>query len=320
MWLSGFNNSFITYLSEINMEAFLKSIPYSGPLLKITILILLILIIKLFLKILKKLLPRVIKKKSVQYHIQDITALMSGLIFLALAIIFFAIEIKEFPIPFSIIGAGIAFSLQEVIASLAGRIVIVTTGLYHIGDRIQIGEIQGDVINIGFMRTSLMEIGNWVKADLYSGRIIHLTNSSVLKENVVNYSEAFPFVWDEIIVPVRYGSNQHVAREILLTITNQIVATYKVSAKEKWKNVKEQYMIEMPSFDPVVTLIANDNWLEFTLRYLVPYNERRSTKDKLFLNIVDMFAQTEGEVEFASMTIEITNFPKLAVDISKPAP
>ena len=263
MWLSGFNNSFITYLSEINMEAFLKSIPYSGPLLKITILILLILIIKLFLKILKKLLPRVIKKKSVQYHIQDITALMSGLIFLALAIIFFAIEIKEFPIPFSIIGAGIAFSLQEVIASLAGRIVIVTTGLYHIGDRIQIGEIQGDVINIGFMRTSLMEIGNWVKADLYSGRIIHLTNSSVLKENVVNYSEAFPFVWDEIIVPVRYGSNQHVAREILLTITNQIVATYKVSAKEKWKNVKEQYMIEMPSFDPAVTLIANDNWLEF---------------------------------------------------------
>ena len=300
------------------MEAFLKSIPYSGSLLKITILILLILIIKLFLKILKKLLPHIIKKKSIQYHIQDISALISGLIFLALAVIFFAIEIKEFPIPFSIIGAGIAFSLQEVIASLAGRIVIVTTGLYHIGDRIQIGEIQGDVINIGFMRTSLMEIGNWVKADLYSGRIIHLTNSSVLKENVVNYSGTFPFVWDEIVVPVRYGSNQHVARQILLTITNQIVAQYKISAKEKWKNVKEQYMIEIPSFDPVVTLIANDNWLEFTLRYLVPYNERRSTKDKLFLNIVDAFAQTEGEVEFASMTIEITNFPKLAVDISKP--
>ena len=136
-------------------------------------------------------------------------------------ILLFAIQIKEFAIPFSVIGAGVAFALQEVIASVAGRIVIVMTNLYQIGDRIQIGERQGDVIHIGFMRTSLMEIGSWVKADQYSGCIIHITNAAVLKENVINYSGEFPFVWDEIVVPVRYGNDQHRARSILLEVRSR---------------------------------------------------------------------------------------------------
>ncbi|MDR3476994.1 MAG: mechanosensitive ion channel [Gammaproteobacteria bacterium] len=300
------------------MESLLESIPYSTPLLKITALIVLAVIIKLLLKILKLFLQHsTIKQNKILYHIQDITALVCGVFFLIITAIVFATEIKEFAIPFSVIGAGIAFSLQEVIASIAGRIIIVTTGLFQVGDRIQVGEIQGDVISIGFMRTSLMEIGNWVKADQHSGRIIHLTNAIILKESVVNYSGAFPFVWDEIVVPVRYGSDQHAARQILLNIVEPIVSPFKTMANEKWLDVKDRYMIDTSNFDPAVTLIANDNWLEFTARYLVPHTARRNIKDKLFQNIVDAFSQTDGKVEFASMTIEITNFPKLAVDVSQ---
>src|SRR3990167_8695468 len=157
------------------MEGLLGSIPYSTPLLKILVLIALVAIIKLSLKILKISLPYVIKKNKLRYHVQDVSALISGLIFLIVAAVFFTSEIKEFAIPFSVIGAGIAFALQEVIASMAGRVVLLVTGLYQVGDRIQIGEIRGDVININFMRTSVMEIGNWIKADQYSGRIIHLS-------------------------------------------------------------------------------------------------------------------------------------------------
>lgn len=299
------------------MDSFLDSIPYSTPLIKMAALVALLILIKLFLKVLKVILPYGIKKNKVSYRIQDISALSCGLIFITFTAIFFAPEIKEFAIPFSVIGAGIAFSLQEVIASIAGRIIIALTGLYHVGDRIQVGDLQGDVINIGFMRTSLMEIGSWVKADQYSGRIVHVTNAIVLKDNVVNYSGTFPFVWDEIIVPVRYGSDQHLARKIILETASVIVDEYAISAEEKWENVKKQYMIGIPKFNPIVTLVANDNWLEFTVRYLVPCESRRSTKDKLFSSIVDAFSKTDAKVEFASMTIEITNFPKLDVDLTK---
>jgi small-conductance mechanosensitive channel len=299
------------------MEGLLESIPYSTPLIKISALIVLLLIMKLIMKCLRLFLRYFIVKNKSRYHIQDLSTLACGLIFILVFVILFASEFKEFAIPFSVIGAGIAFSLQEVIASMAGRIIIVLTSLYQVGDRIQIGEIQGDVINIGFMRTSLMEIGNWVKADQYSGRIVHVTNAIVLKDNVVNYSGTFPFVWDEIVVPVRYGSDQHLARKILLSITRQHVEEHILVAADKWKNVKEEYMVGTPNFEPAVALVANDNWLEFSLRYIVPYESRRNTKDKLFLNIVDAFGKTDGKVEFASMTIEITNLPKLDVCIGK---
>ena len=94
------------------MENLLGSIPYSTPLLKMMALVVLVVIIKIFLKILKISLPYVIKKNKLRYHIQDISALICGLAFLVFAAIFFASEIKEFAIPFSVIGAGIAFSLQ----------------------------------------------------------------------------------------------------------------------------------------------------------------------------------------------------------------
>lgn len=299
------------------MENLIASIPYSTTTLKIITLIILGILLKLFFKILRAVLPHVIKANRTRYYLQDISGLICGLVFAITTIIFFATQIKEFAIPFSVIGAGIAFALQEVIASVAGRVIIVMTHLYQIGDRIQIGDRQGDVIHISFMRTSLMEIGSWVKADQYSGRIVHITNATILKENVINYSGTFPFVWDEIVVPVRYGNDQHMARRILLDVTAKIVNQYETIAGEKWQDVKARYLIDTPDFSPAVTLVANDNWMEFTIRYIVPHKNRRAIKDKLFIGIVEEFEKTNGQVEFASMTVEITSFPKLNVNTTK---
>lgn len=299
------------------VEHLIASILYSTATLKIVALVALSILLKLFLKTLRILLPHLIKENRTRYYVQDISILTCGLLFSITTIVLFAIQIKEFAIPFSVIGAGVAFALQEVIASVAGRIVIVMTSLYQIGDRIQIGERQGDVIHISFMRTSLMEIGNWVKADQYSGRIVHVTNATVLKENVINYSGSFPFVWDEIVVPVKYGNDQHRARCILLDVTEKIVNQYEATASKQWQDVKTRYLIDTPDFTPAVTLIANDNWMEFTIRYIVPHKNRRTIKDKLFMNIVDAFEKTNGKIEFASMTVAITGFPNLNVNTTE---
>lgn len=291
----------------------LTSFQYATLFYKVIALIILAIGIKISLRLLKKGLKRFIQQPKRRYRIQELVTLGCWFIFFMVLILLFAQDIKEFAIPFSVIGAGIAFSLQEVIGSIAGRVAIVVGNLYQIGDRIQIGEMQGDVIDIGFLRTSLMEIGNWVKADQYTGRVIHITNSTVLKDNLINYSATFPFVWDEVIIPVRYGSDQHLARKIILEVTNAVTHDFQLKAKETWKQVQDRYMIEQGDFISSVTLIANDNWLEFTARYVVPFNQRRSVKDKLCTQYVDAFAKTKNKVEYASMTIEITNFPPVHV-------
>ena len=123
---------------------------------------------------------------------------------IAISMIFSA-SLGKMAVVFGVAGAGIAFALQEVIASLAGWVAISFGNIYNTGDRVQLGGIKGDVIDIGMLRTTMMEIGQWVNADLYNGRIVKIANSFVFKEPVFNYSGDFPFFWDEITVPIKYG-------------------------------------------------------------------------------------------------------------------
>jgi len=177
----------------------------------------------------------------------------------------------------------------------------------------QIGRGEGDVIDIGILRTTLMECGEWVKGDQYNGRVVRVANSFVFKEPVFNYSGEFPFLWDEITVPVKYGCDHHLARELLLRVAGEVVGQNAASAKGAWKQLVQRYLIEDAKVDPMVTMVANDNWMEFTLRYLVDFKKRRATKDQLFSRILDEIAASDGRVALASATFQIVETPVLDV-------
>ncbi len=105
--------------------------------------------------------------------------------------------------------AAVAFSLQEVIASVAGWVEISFGRFYQVGDRVELGGIVGDVIDVGVLRTTLFELGQWIGGDQHNGRIVRVANSLVFKDPVFNYSADFPFLRGEITVPVKYGSDRH---------------------------------------------------------------------------------------------------------------
>ena len=109
-------------------------------------------------------------------------------------------------------------------------------------------------------------MGQW---DLYNGRVVRVANSFVFKEPVFNYSGDFPFLWDEITVPVKYGCEPKLVREMLEHVAAEIVGDYVAAAKESWKELVKKYLIEDAQIEPMVTLTANGNWMEFTVRYVV---------------------------------------------------
>jgi len=117
-------------------------------------------------------------------------------------------------------------------------------------------------------------------------------------------------------VPVKYGSDYHRAREILLAIANELVGDYKTNAQKDWDEMVKKFMIEKVSLEPIVTMVANDNWIEFTVRYLVDFKRRRSTKDLLFSKILDTFEATKGEVSIASTTVHLVDAPSLNVRLT----
>ncbi|MEO9185161.1 MAG: mechanosensitive ion channel domain-containing protein, partial [Kofleriaceae bacterium] len=203
----------------------------------------------------------------------------AGLFFAALILVLnFSEKFEGFGVALGVAGAGIAFALQEVIASVAGWVVISVGRIYSAGDRIEVGGIKGDVIDIGMLRTTLMELGEWVKGDLYTGRIVRVSNSAALKGPVFNYSADFPFLWDEITLPVRYGSDWKHARVMFERVVHDECDTYAHASRAAWEGAVGKYQLEDAKIEPMVTMVANDNWIEFTIRYIVDYRKRRTTK------------------------------------------
>jgi len=216
-----------------------------------------------------------------------------------------------------LLSAGLAFALQEVILSVAGWVAIFTADMYKTGDRIELNGIKGDVIDIGITRTTLMEIGQWVKSDNYSGRIVQVSNAFVFKGSVHNYSSDFPFVWDEIDLPIRYGSDLKMAEEIITNTANNQLADYANYAEQYWKKMVEKYMIENANVKPTIKLKLTDNWVEFNLRFVIDYKNRRVAKDLLFKQIHDAIKATKGKVQLASATSEISALPTINVNLQK---
>jgi small-conductance mechanosensitive channel len=274
-----------------------------------------ILLIALVISLIKRALPNQIHDSDLRYRARKAITLIGYVLMGLFAALVFSDRLGRLTITFGVIGAGVAFALQEVIASFAGWIAISLGQFYKPGDRVLLGGIMGDVIDISILRTTLMECGDWVKSDLYNGRIVRIANSFVFKEPVFNYSADFPFLWDEITIPVKYGSDHHLARQILSQAAQDIMGEYVTQARHQWKQMVHKYLIEDARIEPMVTLVANDNWLEFTVRYVVSYKLRRGKKDELYTRILDDFLNTQDKVTFASTTVHLVEAPPLKIDL-----
>jgi small-conductance mechanosensitive channel len=272
--------------------------------------------IRLLAALLTRWAGRFVKDSQARYRIRKVSALISYLVIILFLALVFKERLGGLAIALGVAGVGIAFALQEVVTSIAGWAAINFASFYKTGDRIQLGGIKGDVIDIGILRTTLMELGEWVKSDLYTGRIVRIANSFVFKEPVFNYSGDFPFLWDEITVPVTYASDHRLAREILEKIIHTVIEEYSAYAKRAWKDIVKKYMVEEAMIDPVVTLVCTDNWIEFTMRYITDFKLRRATKNRLFSLILDEFEKTGGRVKIASTTLQLVDPQPLTVKFS----
>lgn len=272
-----------------------------------------VIIVQLVRKFLKKRLPNTNTRYKSQKAIEIV-----GYVFIALlSVSYFTGNIEDFTLAIGLFSAGIAFTLQELILSIAGSLYIFLVKVYAPGDRIEINGIKGDVIDIDSIYTTMMEIGEWVSSDNYSGRIVKLSNSFVFKGAIYNYSQDFPFVWDEFNLPIRYGSDVELAKKITVNIASEILSEYVQKSLATWKKVVSKYYIEDAQVEPTLAISLTDNWIQFNLRYIVDYKKRRFTKHLLNEKIGKAIQETNGQVILASVTLEIVKIPNINIEGEK---
>src|SRR6202790_3929922 len=216
-----------------------------------------VLIIHAAFRVLEQTLPRRFGRADARYKVRKLVVFSGYLSILLSLTILFEDRLGRLSFALGVVGAGVAVALQDMVASIAGAFSIGFSKLYALGDRVQIGDTRGDVIDIGLLRPTLMETGNWVGRDLYNGRIVRIPNSIVLKGSVFNYSQGFQFVWDEIKVLFTTTSDCQFAREMLLRVANESIGEYLVEAQTSWKTISDNFRSENPPLEPTVALAVN---------------------------------------------------------------
>jgi small-conductance mechanosensitive channel len=274
-----------------------------------------ILLIHAIFRLLEKTLPRRFGQADSRYKVRKFVVFAGYLSILLFLAILFEDRLGRLSVTLGVVGAGVAVALQDVVASIGGAFSIGFSKLYSVGDRVQIGDTRGDVIDIGLLRTTMMETGNWVSKDRYNGRIVRIPNSIVLKVPIFNYSQGFRFVWDEIKVLFTTASNCQLAREMLLRGAREAIGEYLVEAHTSWKTVSDNFRSANPPLEPTVALVVNAGSLEFTVSYVVDYAKRTAMQDKLFTKIVQEVANSNGQLAWAPSSVTVVNLPTTPVTV-----
>ena len=250
---------------------------------------------------------------------QAISAVSALLLVLGTMSIWFE-EAERLAAALAIITIAVGFALQRVILSLAGYVVILQGKAYRIGERIAIGDVRGDVIAVGFLHTTLMEMGEptgletpgqWVHSRQYTGRVVTLSNAKIFEESVHNMTRDFPYVWEEISVPVSYDADRNAAEAIIQSAAADHTVKLAEIGTAALETMQRKYFVQVVDLHPRVYFKITDNWLEMTVRFLARDREIRELKDAITREILAGFAA--AGIGVASSTYDIVGLPPIRV-------
>jgi small-conductance mechanosensitive channel len=250
----------------------------------------------------RRLLARVVSDTSLRFQVNKAIGYALGLVTL---IIIFKIWVREgisgFATYLGLLSAGLAIALQDPVANFAGWIYIILRRPFGIGDRIQVAQHTGDVVDIRPFRFLMLEIGNWVKADQSTGRVIHVPNSLVFKNAVANYDDAFGYIWNELEVTLTLESNWRSAKTALEKILTAHAERLTPDVATRIRRAAESMHIKFGKLTPVVWTSIMPNGVCLTMRYLCKPRERRSSASAIWEHVLEELGPMP-DVDFAYPT------------------
>ncbi len=222
-----------------------------------------------------------------------------------------------------LLSAGLAFALQQVILSLAAYFVILRGDTFGVGDRITLGGVRGDVVRLGFLKTTIMEMGQppsvngtdpavWVNSRQYTGRLVTVTNGAIFDEPVYNYTRAFPYLWEELVLPVDYEVDRARVERILLAAAHDHAVVDDPRAQQALVFMQSRYAMADASLIPAVYWRMTDNWLEMSLRFLVEARGVREVKDRMTRQVLGELGA--AGIGLASATYNIVGLPPIHIE------
>ena len=194
----------------------------------------------LFRLVLEGIVAKRIREAKTRYSLRKTVSILYLVAFVVIVMGIWAKSSQMLVVSYGLVAAGVAVALQDFFKNFVGGIILFVNGNYRVGDRIEINSKCGDVIDIGILYSTLMEMKEWVTGDQATGRLSIIPNGLVLSSAVNNYTKDNDFVWDEMTVPIAYESDWKAAIEKFHEIVRRETEDIAIQAEKAISGLDEK--------------------------------------------------------------------------------
>jgi len=225
---------------------------------------------------------------------------------LAIAIIVVSIVFVNWYAAVAAFGVGsiiIGLAVQTPMKSFIAWIYILVRQPFRVGDRIKIADATGDVIDVGYLDTTLWEFGGqYLSSDHPSGRLIKFPNEKVLDELVYNYSwPLFPYIWNEIKFQIGYNADLEFIASTMQKITEEELGKEMLERVQTFRELLARTPVDeldVHEHPRVIFRVSENTWLEAIVRYLVAPREAGRVKTRLIKKLLAALNAAPEKVMF----------------------
>lgn len=252
-------------------------------------------------RLLRWLIDRRVPEAHRKFLLRKAVGFVLGLLTVLLLVVIWLGGLSEIATYIGVVSAGIAIALRDPLVNLAGWLFLSIRHPFVVGDRIKIGDHIGDVTDRRLFQFTIVEVGAWVDADQSTGRVIHIPNGWIFQQSITNYTQAFPYLWDEVPVRITFESDWEGAKGILLEIAKRHTAIPSDEEAERVQRQAELSNIVFAHLRPIVWTSVIDSGVLLTLRYICGPRQRRVTESAIWEDVLRAFGEAD-EISFAYPT------------------
>ena len=202
---------------------------------------------------------------------------------------------NQAPTVLGLAGAGLTVALKDFIVGFVGWFVLMGRNGIRVGDWVEINGVGGEVVEIGLLRTTLLETGNWTDSGHPTGRKVTFVNSFAIEGHFFNFSTSGQFLWDELTVSVPSGQNPYPVIEAIQKLVVKETAANAQAAEEEWQKATTRYRVRSFSAKPAINLRPTGGGVEVHVRYITRAQERQATRAHLYEAIVELLHGKEAQ-------------------------
>jgi small-conductance mechanosensitive channel len=207
-----------------------------------------------------------------------------------------------------LVSAAIVISLQDVCVSFFGWSVIMVSRKFVIGDRLEIDGVRGDVLDIQLLRTTFLEINNWLGVDQPTGRVVIIPNSFVFRSKVFNSSHCHPYVWGKVEITITNSTPVADATLLFERVLEEETREVFAEAQAASSAMKERYEVEDAEYRPKIYTRIADSGITFSLLYVSHFRDTASTRNRINLRLIAEIEQNkEIQLAYNTLTIQMTS-------------